>query len=295
MVSAPEVSCKVDCTTNEGARLGKTRQARPEVGPARGVLRSAPGAGVYHHARIAPTSELADVVQHFWSVGWNLTGQPAQTARTLPHPNIHLVFERGNTHVYGIHSGQFMRDLQSEGYVFGVKFRPGGLRRYWRKSMSSLRNLSLPIAAVFGSSAEGLEEAVFAQPAEDARAVVVERFLLSQLHFPEDPKIKRAGEIVDAIAEDRSITAVEQLHCRWDLDKRALQRLFQEYVGVSPKWVISRYRLHEALERLTKEPTVDCATLAQQLGYFDQAHFIRDFKAMVGCSPAAYARGNVKR
>ena len=67
------------------------------------------------------------------------------------------------------------------------------------------------------------------------------------------------------------------------------EALFREYVGVTPKWVIQRYRLFEAAERLASGQA-DGAQLAHELGYFDQAHFIRDFKAMVGKSPLAFAR-----
>ena len=70
---------------------------------------------------------------------------------------------------------------------------------------------------------------------------------------------------------------------------RQLQRLFKEYVGVSPKWVIQRYRLFDAAERIAAGTIVKGADLALELGYADQAHFIRDFKT-VGRSPADYAR-----
>nr|WP_242594970.1 helix-turn-helix domain-containing protein [Corallococcus exiguus] len=69
-----------------------------------------------------------------------------------------------------------------------------------------------------------------------------------------------------------------------------MQRLFNRYVGVNPKWVIQRYRLHEAAERLRETPPPELARLALELGYFDQAHFIRDFRRIVGCTPAGYAR-----
>jgi AraC-like DNA-binding protein len=74
------------------------------------------------------------------------------------------------------------------------------------------------------------------------------------------------------------------------VSKRQMQRLFSLYVGVSPKWVIMRYRLHEAVERMTNGETVDLPGLALDLGYFDQAHFIKDFKAMVGRAPGEYAK-----
>jgi len=71
---------------------------------------------------------------------------------------------------------------------------------------------------------------------------------------------------------------------------RGLQRLFAEYVGIGPKWVIRRYRLREITERLAAGGPVDWAGLAAELGYADQAHLVRDFRAMVGETPTWYAQ-----
>ena len=70
---------------------------------------------------------------------------------------------------------------------------------------------------------------------------------------------------------------------------RGLQRLFAEYVGIGPKWVIRRYRLREVTERLARGEPVEWAGLAAELGYADQAHFVRDFRRMFGESPTWYA------
>ena len=66
-------------------------------------------------------------------------------------------------------------------------------------------------------------------------------------------------------------------------------------MGVTPRWVISRYRIHEALDRLqsAKEiPRIDWAAFALELGYYDQAHFIKDFTSATGCSPGEYEKAN---
>jgi AraC-like DNA-binding protein len=73
------------------------------------------------------------------------------------------------------------------------------------------------------------------------------------------------------------------------LSTRELQRRFSRYLGVGPKWVLQRYRLHEAAERIAAGGRGDWAGVAAELGYADQAHFIRDFRAVVGCPPGAYA------
>lgn len=264
---------------------------RPTVGKARGILRHAPAPGIFHHARVAPSPVLAGVVQHFWIVRWDLRGGCApQVRETLPHPNVHLVLERGETRIQGIHTGRFTRVLEGIGGVFGVKFRPGGFRPFLGRSVSTLRNRSLPLCDVFDAAAASLEDEIFAHEDDEHMIAVAERFLIARLPLA-DPEVERAAGIVDGIAADRSITAVEHLLGRERMGKRALQRLFNEYVGVSPKWVINRYRLHEAIERLAAHVPVDWAELALELGYFDQAHFIRDFKALVGRSPAVYMRG----
>lgn len=66
---------------------------------------------------------------------------------------------------------------------------------------------------------------------------------------------------------------------------RNLQRLFTEHVGVGPKWLIRRYRLPEVTERMAAGGVIQWAELAADLGYADQAHFVRDFISMFGESP----------
>jgi AraC-like DNA-binding protein len=90
--------------------------------------------------------------------------------------------------------------------------------------------------------------------------------------------------------DETTILKVDNLIERFNYSKRTLQRLFRQYVGVSPKWIIQRYRLHEAAEQIASGQAENWPALAVDLGYFDQAHFIRDFKAIVGQSPAEYAR-----
>jgi AraC-like DNA-binding protein len=74
------------------------------------------------------------------------------------------------------------------------------------------------------------------------------------------------------------------------LNPRRLQRLFRKHVGASPKWVIQRYRLHKAIARVQAGIAFSWKALALELGYFDQVHFVRDFRHMVGMSPGEYEK-----
>lgn len=263
------------------------------IGKARGLLRPTPGPGAFHHARLAPPDALPalrDFIEHFWLVRWDLRGHAPQTRETLPHPNVHLVFERGRTRLFGVHTARFTRVLEGAGCVFGVKFRAGGFRPFLGRAVATISEGSLPLHDVFGAHAGQLEEDVLAGADEHRMVGTASRFLAAHLP-PPDAQVGRVAGIVADIAADRGVLRVDDLVRRHGIGKRALQRLFSEYVGVSPKWVINRYRLHEAVEQLEGGKPVDWAALALDLGYFDQAHFIRDFRQLVGRTPGDYVRG----
>jgi AraC-like DNA-binding protein len=82
--------------------------------------------------------------------------------------------------------------------------------------------------------------------------------------------------------------SVADLAARHHVSVRTVQRLFSQYVGVGPKWVMQRYRLHDAVERLDRRRRYDWTRFALDLGYYDHAHFLRDFRSLVGLTPAAY-------
>jgi AraC-like DNA-binding protein len=95
--------------------------------------------------------------------------------------------------------------------------------------------------------------------------------------------------LVSRITDDPGLRRVDQLSASSGLTARSLQRLFADYVGVSPKWVMRRARLHEAAERADSGEPVDWALLASDLGYADQAHLTRDFTVTIGIPPSRYA------
>ena len=262
--------------------------AEPRVDPPRGLLNLELAEGRIHLARYFPSDESINFfVEHYWIVRWQLAGQPPFISETLPYPSVHVVLEKDDSRVVGVPRGRFERTLRGDGFVFGIKFRPGGFRPFVGGPVSRFTNRSVALAGVLDYGAQ-LAEEVLAAGADAAMIERAETLLLSHIPAP-DSQVPLLVTIVDAIAADRSIVRVEQLVDLYGLGKRALQRLFREYVGVTPKWVIQRYRLFEAAERLSSGES-DGAALAQELGYFDQAHFIRDFKAMVGRTPQAYAR-----
>ena len=178
--------------------------------------------------------------------------------------------------------------LEGQGLVFGVQFLPGGFRAFLGKAIASLTVRSIPIAEVFDASGCEWEEALL-PPDDDAAMITQAETRLRAKNPHRNAGADAVLRIVDAIANDRAITKVDDVVRFSGTGKRTLERLFREYVGVGPKWVIQRYRLHEAAEHAAAGKTCDWADLAAGLGYADQAHFIRDFTRFVGQSPARYA------
>jgi AraC-like DNA-binding protein len=277
------------------AGLGQTRQATARQATARQVQTTSEYGilGIrdvdFHLDRVPASADLGDLVERHWLVRWQLPEGRRASVTLLPHPCVNLVLDRGQVGIAGVGRERFTYEYEGEGRVFGVKFRPGAFLPFLGAPVSQLTGRTHPLAALWGADDARRLAAELARSADlDALVAVVERHL--RAHWPQpDPEVAVVGRIVHTLLYDRSVSRVDDVCARFGLSARSLQRLFQRYVGVGPKWVLQRYRLHEAAERIAEGRDGDWAATALELGYFDQAHFIRDFKALVGASPAQYA------
>jgi AraC-like DNA-binding protein len=239
------------------------------------------------HTRRRPPADLTGWIEHFWSVSWDLRGCDPFLQQTLPHPNIHVVFEASRSGIAGVTTKRFSRTLEGESRVFGIKFRPGGFRPFLGKPAATLNDRIIPIDTVFGSEGARWESAMLSLKEEETQIETASVFLRARL--PEaDENVALAARLVALTLDDREIRSVSDLTRCTKMGTRSLQRLFRDYVGASPKWVIRRYRLHELVERLKAGEALDGAQMALDLGYSDQAHLINDFRSIVGYSPSRY-------
>ncbi|TGK07325.1 AraC family transcriptional regulator [Leptospira semungkisensis] len=253
----------------------------------RGIIRSMAGEN-WNLTLSAPSDSLSFYVEHYWSVRWDMSESGPMVQENLPHPTVHLVFEKDNTKIFGVVSGRFTKSLEGKNRVFGIKFRPGAFYPFYKKPVSDFTDKEITIEQVFGVSTKPLEDEVFSLESESDLVHSAEDFLYERLPEEKDENIALINQLVERVIADRSILKVEDLSEISGQGIRNLQRIFNQYVGVSPKWVINRYRMHEILERITEN--TDWVRLAMDLGYFDQAHFIKDFKRMVGKSPEEYSK-----
>ena len=283
----------------------------------RGVLRPDLAATHFRLDRHAPSDALAPFVDYYWIPRWDLRGKPPYEQTILPHPNVNLVFEASGAGIFGVDRRLFTRSLSGLGLAFGVRFTAGGFRPFWQAPISQLTDRVVPAARLFGPRAEKARQAIMGGPdlddyaaddaraadgartaderaaderaADDARMIGFAEALLHSMLPERDPQAEQAAALVARITDDPGLRRVDQLSASAGMTPRTLQRLFADYVGVSPKWVMRRARLHEAAERADSGEPVDWACLAADLGYADQAHLTRDFTVTIGVPPSRYA------
>ncbi|WP_336086798.1 AraC family transcriptional regulator [Nocardia sp. SSK8] len=265
---------------------------RRESGDVRGILH--PGEQARHRrlTRLTVGPALSAFADRYWVVRWDLRGRPAYRAEVLSFPCVNVTFERSDLRTGGFVNGvcttKYVRELSGEGETFGIRFTPGGFGAFTGMDVGVLRDDSAPLAEVLPAAA-GLAERVLAEPSDERRCGLIEEFFAGRGRAG-DPHFALVSRIVTAMAEDPDLTRVDQVTARFGVPVRTLQRLFRRYVGAGPKWVLCRFRLQDAADRLARGDRVDLAELATDLGYFDQAHFTREFTAEIGMAPSEYAR-----
>jgi AraC-like DNA-binding protein len=252
--------------------------------------------GALFGERLLPPPELEPFIHHFWWLVWDL--RKPFTAEVLPHPAARILFEEGASRsrgeVEGVFTTRQSRTRVGQGELFGIQFRPVTFQALLGQSMSSVTDQVVPLARVLGAKGASWSKQVFAAKSIEAKLAVASTFLAARLG-PLSVEVKALRDVVERLSSDRSLLRVEDVASELELDSRAVQRRFLRYVGVGPKWVIRRYRLIEAAERLKAPRPPALAALADALGYADQAHFARDFKKVVGHAPGEFTRNGLRR
>lgn len=231
--------------------------------PTRGILDFAQGLRSFELDRRPPSGGLAPWIENYGEVRWALPPGTTYRQTNLSHAAFNVAIEPDGAWLYGVPGPTFVREIGGQGRVFGVKFHPGAFYGWVNWA-----------------------EAIAAEPEFSRRSALTDTFLGGR-----GPRETGEGRpCARALIENPSLLRVEDAASFLGIAARSLQRIFLREVGVGPKEVLRRYRLMEAAERLLREPDLAGADLAASLGYADQAHFIRDFKAVTGVPPEAYRR-----
>lgn len=255
--------------------------------PITGVLHHHQSAELYQLRRYFPDAALAELIEQFWLVDWDLSGKPAHTQQNLPDPNFHVLISQGTVTLLGPVSKNYSYEMQGKGQIIGVKFALGALAELLNFKPADFIDQQMDAQQLFDiDCSQLLAELSLAHSDQQIIAILHACFL----RFAVRPswQCTRVRQLVGLIKQQSDITSVELLAERSGVSVQTIQRCFRQYLGLNPKWLIRKYRLHQVL-LLLEQQSVESADLVEALGYSDQSHLIRDFKEFLGVTPTAYS------
>jgi AraC-like DNA-binding protein len=245
--------------------------------------------------RFAASPAVADLVRRFWVPIWSLPPGETSVQRVLQYPVCQLVVAPDYARLVGPRIGMSTRELAGTGWALGAMLQPAAGALLLGASMRTLADRDVDLADVAALDGAALAHDVRLLLGDDptdvgaqrAAAGLVEDALSALLPVDEEGLLVNA--LVSWVEERPEVARVGELGDRFAMTERSLQRLCARRVGLSPKWLIQRRRLHEAAGRLADPDRPSLTELAATLGYADHAHFARDFRAVTGLTPGEYA------
>lgn len=249
-----------------------------------------------------PSAQLTDIVDRFWSVQYD-GGPEASPEPVLPDGCPEIIFNLADrfqrisnygdieTQASAIVSGQLRQRIliRSTGRVdlFGIRFRPHAASILLPGPMRELTDHVIPLADVVGRLSDELELGIAAAASFDERIGVFESVLTSRLAgYSGDHLI--AGSLTQMIASENGGLSVRELARRSGLGERRSERIFDKYVGLSPKLFGRIVRFNGAVRSIEAAATFELLDTALSYGYYDQSHMIHEFNEFAGTSPLQY-------
>jgi AraC-like DNA-binding protein len=252
----------------------------------------------------APAPPLSDFVEAIWLA--EVSGATPCKERTLPDGSTELVIDlrgdalevadgpghaRLHSHRGGILIGPRSEsfniiDATGETAVLGVHFRPGGVFPFLAPPAGELSNAVVSIEDIWGARARELRERLLMDRRPAARFRIVERFLLAMAARP----LVRHVAVHFALEELRRapLARISEITDRIGISQRRFIQVFRDEVGLPPKLFARVRRFQAVLELIAPMREVDWASVAARCGYYDQSHFVNDFRAFSGLTPTAY-------
>lgn len=239
----------------------------------------------------APRGALREFVELLWLFDGYV--QPHAQERLLPMATTELVIDLRSTTaashaatVAGPASEHWLLETSAAASVIGVHFRAGGAFPFFDFPASELHNVRVPLEALWGPKARALVEQVLAAPTPEAKFDVLERVLLATARA-----VSRHRAVAFALRElsvlpgSCGITEVTQ---QIGMSQRRFLEHFRSEVGMAPKLFARVQRFQAVIATVHTLREVSWADVATECGYFDQAHFIHDFRAFSGFTPSTY-------
>lgn len=255
-----------------------------------------------------PVNELSDFIKCFWTLEEEAEPNP-EPQRVVPDGCMELIFHYGDLYRQYFENGTSI--IQPRCFVFGqissyieiaptgktgiiaARFLPEGLQSFIDIPVSELDNKAVELATVFGDYATTLERDVSNATNNESRKSIIEQFLVNRLTDPKNVD-SITKSCVQAIIDSGGQVGVMELANKHQVNRRNIERKFVAQVGMSPKQLARVVRLQSAIRMLDQKQFPNLTSLAYENGYFDQAHFIKDFKEFTGISPKSFYASNLR-
>jgi len=255
-----------------------------------------------------PPPNLQSFVKCFWTLE-DEAHTEIVPQRVVPDGCMEMIIHYGDLYK------QFLEDgitiIQPRSFIFGqitnyieiaptgksgivaARFLPEGLAPLLDVPVASLENKAVELTILFGEKAGALEQQVIKSKNNSERIHYIEEFLLS--HLGEQQQIENITKsCVDAIVRSQGQLGMTALAVKVNTHRRQIERRFSEVVGMSPKQLSRVVRLQATLKMMEQKKFDTLTSLALENGYYDQAHFIKDFREFTGMSPKSFFAGNLQ-
>lgn len=243
-------------------------------------------------AAYPPAADLADRVRFTWVPVWDIPPGQVWEQQVLQYPSCQLVVAHDYDRCYGVVRGLSRVTLAGRGWVFGTALAPGAGWLVAGRAVQRLTDTWVPLGELgpaWGALVPAVRSVMAADPADPAAhgraAELVAETIREQVTLDEEGRL--VDRIVEAVESDPLLLRVGDLAERFAMSERTLQRLCLRRLGLTPRWLVQRRRLHEGAARL-RAGHGDLASLAADLGYADQAHFSREFREVTGQTPSGF-------
>jgi methylphosphotriester-DNA--protein-cysteine methyltransferase len=255
-----------------------------------------------------PDSGLLNYVRCYWTLESPKEKVP-QKQRIVPDGCMEMIFHYG--HLYQQYTpegstvlqprcfvfGQVTRPLEieptGETGVFAVRFLPEGFAAFATFPLGDMENRAVPLQELFAEEGIALEKEILNALNTEERIRLVERFLQHKLITPESVH-QIVSSSVETMMKLKGQVSVDELTDNLKINRRQLERKFLLVVGLSPKQLSKIIRLQSVLKIMADLQFTSLTSIAYQGDYYDQAHFIKDFKEFTGMSSKKFYAGNLK-
>jgi len=246
--------------------------------------------------RYEPSADLRELVERYWVPVWSLSEPSTQT--TLQHPCCLVVISDTYARFYGVARGRSSVTLEGDGWAVGTMLRPAAGRLVLGRSVATVTDTRVELTDLLPDPTlvDDVRAAMARDPHDAAAHVAALAHVESWLatHLPVDGPGLLVNHLVAWLGEHPEVTRVDEVAREAGLSERSLQRLVEQRIGLTPKWLLQRRRLHDAVEAL-KAGRGTLAEVAADLGYADQAHFTHDFRTVTGMTPGHYLADQPRR